>query len=237
MIVKWGDTLDSQANHSYIAQVNICKNSEFFKYNITYPVLKLSDKYVYNHIYDRQIIININNEICEDIMKFKNNVKKKAMLYKKIYTEKLLKSDEKNYVKYQYEVYINNEVAYERNNIISIVMTKYEFTGGAHGMTYLDTYNYNLLTGDRLTLENMFKPNVDYKEIVNKFITEEINNNPEIYFKGDEGFKGISENQDFYIDGDGIVIYFGLYEIAPYYVGIPKFKLKFDEFNKYLIYN
>ena len=34
----------------------------------------------------------------------------------------------------------------------------------------------------------------------------------------------------------GIVIYFGLYEIAPYYVGIPKFKLKFDEFNKYLNY-
>ena len=39
------------------------------------------------------------------------------------------------------------------------------------------------------------------------------------------------------IDEDGIVIYFGLYEIAPYYIGIPKFKLKFDEFNKYLNYN
>ena len=64
----------------------------------------------------------------------------------------------------------------------------------------------------------MFKPGVDYKEIVNNFITEEINNNPEIYFKGDEGFKRISENQSFYIDEDGIVIYFGLYEIAPYYV-------------------
>ena len=104
-------------------------------------------------------------------------------------------------------------------------------------MTYLDAYNYNLLTGDRLILKDMFKQGVNYEEIVNNFIMEEINNNPEIYLKGDYAFKGISENHDFYLDEDGLVIYFGLYEIAPYYVGIPKFKLKFDEFNKYLIYN
>ena len=39
------------------------------------------------------------------------------------------------------------------------------------------------------------------------------------------------------IDDDGIVIYFGLYEIAPYYIGIPKFKMKFNRFSKYLNYN
>lgn len=227
MIVKWGDILDSRENYSYVAQVNICKTSEFFKYNMTYPVLKLYDKYVYHDMYDRQIIININNEICEDVMEFKNSVKKQAIAYKKLYTEKISKTDE-DYFKYQYEVYVNNEVTYDRDNIISIVMTKYEFTGGAHGMTYLDDYNYNLLTGDRLILKDMFKSGVNYDEIIN---------NPEIYFKGDEGFKGISENQPFYIDEDGIVIYFGLYEIAPYYVGIPKFKLRFDEFSQYLNYN
>ena len=70
MIVKWGDILDSQSNYSYVAKVNICKTSGFFKYNITYPVLKLYDKYVYHDVYDRQIIININNEICEDVIKF-----------------------------------------------------------------------------------------------------------------------------------------------------------------------
>ena len=236
MILKWGDILDGKANHSYVGQVNIYKTSEFFKYNITYPVLKLYDKNVYHDIYDRYVIININNEICEEVMAFKNNIKKQAIAYEKMYTENLSKSNEE-YIKYQYEVYINDEVTYDRNNIMSIAITKYQFTGGAHGMTYLDTYNYNLLNGDRLTLEHMFKSGVDYKEIVNKFITEEINDNPEEYFKGDERFKGIGENQPFYIDEDGIVVYFGLYEIAPYYVGMPKFKLKFDEFDKYLNYN
>lgn len=228
--------MESQEDYSYMTQINVCKTSEFFKYNITYPVLKLYDKYVYHDIYDREIINNINNKIYTDINKFKNDVKKEAIVYKKLYTEKLINSD-KDYVKYQYEVYINNEVMYDRNSIISIAITKYKFIGGAHGMTYLDAYNYNLLTGDRLKLEDMFKTGVDYDKIVNNFITEQINNNPDLYFKGDQGFKGISENQPFYIDDDGIVIYFGLYEIAPYYVGIPKFKLKFDEFNKYLNFN
>lgn len=228
--------MNNRNNYSYVAQVNIRKRSEFFKYDITYPVLKLYDKYAYHDMYDKQIIININNQICEDIMTFKNDVKKQAIAYKKLYTEKLSDSDE-DYVKYQYEVYINNEVTYDKNNIISIVITKYEFTGGAHGMTYLDSYNYNLLTGEKLTLKDMFKPDIDYKEIVNNFIQKEINSNPEIYFKGDEAFKGISEDQPFYIEDDGIIIYFGLYEIAPYYVGIPKFKLRFDEFNQYLIFN
>ena len=58
---KWGDTLDDKQNYSYVAQVNVCKSSEFFKYDITYPVLKLYDKYVYHDIYDKNIITNIND--------------------------------------------------------------------------------------------------------------------------------------------------------------------------------
>ena len=228
--------MDNKENYSYVVQVNICKNSEFFKYNITYPVLKLCDKYLYHDKYVKDIIANINNEIYENVISFKNNVKKQAIKYKKLYNENLLNYG-KSYIKYQYEVYINNEVTYHRNNIISIVITKYEFTGGAHGMTYLQTYNYNLLNGSKLTLKDMFKSGLDYEKILNNFILQEISKEPELYFKGDEGFKGISKNQSFYIDNDGIVIYFGLYEIAPYYVGIPKFKLKFDEFSKYLNYN
>ena len=40
-------------------------------------------------------------------MEFKNSVKKQAIAYKKLYTEKISKTDE-DYFKYQYEVYVNN---------------------------------------------------------------------------------------------------------------------------------
>ncbi|WP_122638857.1 RsiV family protein [Romboutsia sp. Marseille-P6047] len=80
----------------------------------------------------------------------------------------------------------------------------------------------------------MFKKDVDYKKVINDYINSEINKNKELYFTGKEGFNGISDNQDFYIEDDGIVIYFQVYDIAPYYVGIPKFKIDNNQFKKYL---
>jgi len=46
-----------------------------------------------------------------------------------------------------------------------------------------------------------------------------------MYFEGDMGFKSISDKQDFYLDGDNLVICFGQYEIAPYASGMPEFKI------------
>ena len=216
-------------NYSYIGEVHQAKESEYFKYNLTYPVLILYLKCIYHSKFKQDIIDEINYEIYKDVIGFKNDIKKQAIEYKKLYENELSKQYDKP-LKYQYQAYVTYEVHYDKNNIISIILTKYQFTGGAHGMTFLDAYHYNLLTGEKLKLEDMFKPGINYKKIVNDFIYSEIKKEPDIYFKGEDGFKGISDNQQFYIDEEGIVIYFGLYEIAPYSIGIPKFRLKSDEF-------
>ena len=70
----------------------------------------------------------------------------------------------------------------------------------------------------------MFK-DIQYSDIINKKIKEEISKNPENYFDSGNEFKGISENQSFYIEGDNLVIYYQLYDIAPYAFGIPEFKI------------
>lgn len=219
-------------NPLYIFKQHIFRDSEFFKYNIDYPILMPMIGYNYNYFYNMEVLSNINQIIYLDIINFKNKVKKEAKEYKKEYENVLSKSNN-DYVKYQYEVYIEYKVTYNRNNIISIPIQKYKFTGGAHGMTYLDSYNYNLVNGKRLNLSDMFKDNVDYKKIINDYIYSEINKNPDLYFQGSDGFTGIRDNQPFYIESDGVVIYFDLYEIAPYYVGIPKFKMSFRQFLKY----
>ena len=46
---------------------------------------------------------------------------------------------------------------------------------------------------------------------------------PDRYFTGKDGFNGINENQSFYIKNKKLIIYFGLYEIAPYASGISEF--------------
>lgn len=219
-------------NPLYVYKQNISKESEFFKYNISYPILIPFATYFNTSFYNMKIINNINKNIYNDVMKYKSEIKKQSKEYEKEYINVLSKSNEE-YVKYQYEMIVDYKVTYNKNHTISIPIKKYEFTGGAHGMTYLDSYNYGLRNGEILKLSDMFRPNVDYKIIVDSFIKDSISKKQELYFTGEYGFQGISDNQQFYIEDDGVVVYFNLYDIAPYYVGIPEFKLTFDDFGKY----
>lgn len=220
-------------NPLYILKQEFQRETEFFKYDIKYPILLPILNYYCTSYYNLNVINNINNTIYLDIKNLKDKVKSESKEYKKEYYQIVLSESNKDYVKYQYELYIDYKLTYNKNNVISIPMNVYEFTGGAHGMTYLNSYNYNLINGKKLKLSDIFKENIDYKKIIDNYIKYVIKKNPDIYFQGNNGFKGIKEEQSFYIEDDGIVIYFDLYEIAPYYVGIPNFKIKYDEFIKY----
>ncbi|MGL5346274.1 MAG: DUF3298 and DUF4163 domain-containing protein [Peptostreptococcaceae bacterium] len=204
----------------------IDEDSEFFKADIKYPYLKVKQQCLYKqNIHNREIEI-INKTISDDILKFKEEIKS----YSKSYKEEYEKNPNKNeYTKYKYEAYTNYEVKYNKNNIISIPVVYYQFTGGAHGMSELKTYNYDLVTGQEIQLKDLFKEDCSYKDIINKEVQDNISKNPQDYFKGDDGFKGISENQKFYIEENGIVVYFGQYEIAPYSTGIPEFKIQWEK--------
>ncbi|QJA08322.1 DUF3298 and DUF4163 domain-containing protein [Romboutsia sp. CE17] len=209
------------------------KENEFFKYNIKYPFMNFKEEYAKKNKKNVKIIDEINKDIYEYIMSFKENISKQSEKYKEDYTNIYAKEKEK-YVKYQYEADSDYQVTYNKNNIISIPITTYEFTGGAHGMTYLKSFNYNLNNGSKLMLKDLFKEDIDYEKIINNFIKSEISKNKLLYFTGKDGFKGIKRDQDFYLEDDGIVVYFQLYDIAPYYVGIPKFKLTYNQFGDYL---
>ena len=220
-------------NDSFNVQMKkIVENSEFFKTDMSYPLLKIEDKYINKKGYKCKVIENINKQICNYVVDFSEKVKQESEEYKKQYEDIFSKSGQ-DYVKYKYEAYSDYQVTYNKDNLISIPIKTYKFTGGAHGITYLKSYNYDLLSGKEIKLKDVFKKDVDYKEIVNSFIKDEIEKNKDIYFSNSEGFKGISDNQDFYIDNDGIVVYFQVYDIAPYYVGIPRFKMTCEEFGKY----
>jgi len=39
------------------------------------------------------------------------------------------------------------------------------------------------------------------------------------------GFQGIAPEQNYYLDGENLFIYFNQYEIAPYAAGIREFKI------------
>ena len=217
----------SKINYLYNIQLKkIIEESEFFKAQINYPYLQIKEKYKGMEKENTKTINIINNEIYNYLCNFKSNIKKQSKQYEKEYKNSYKDLDLPKFV---YEAYSEYDVSYNRNNLISIPILTYEFTGGAHGISTLKSFNYNLKSGEELKLSNIFKYNVDYKSVINNYIKQEIEENKDLYFTGKDGFKGIDDDQGFYLENDKLIIYFQLYEISPYYIGIPKFEIPFSE--------
>lgn len=110
-----------------------------------------------------------------------------------------------------------------QNKILSFYIDYYQFTGGAHGITTRIPYNVDIKTGKKLFIKDLFADGYEYEKIINEEIRKQIALNPDFYFEGKDGFNGIKEKQQYYIDDNNIIVYFGQYEIAPYVTGIPEF--------------
>ncbi|MEG0799498.1 MAG: DUF3298 and DUF4163 domain-containing protein [Romboutsia sp.] len=226
-VISFKDKQKGTSNELIIEEKKLEEESEFLKTELKYPFLKTNEQSKNKGI-DNKVINQINKDIEDVVFKFRNDIKSASKEYAKGYKE--------GDMKYKYEVFSEYKVAYNKDNTLSIPFTMYEFTGGAHGMTNIKSFNYDLLTGEEILLKDMFKDGVDYKSVLNSYIKDDIDNTEDknIYFTGDMGFKGIGDNQNFYISEDGIVVYFSLYEIAPYSSGIPMFTISWDQLNKYL---
>ena len=137
---------------------------------------------------------------------------------------------------FPYEIYSRYTITQDNNMLLSLYNDYYEYLGGAHGMTTRTSYTIDKEKEGLLTLKELFVQGYPYSDTINKKIKEEISKNPNNYFDSGEIFKGISENQSFYIEGDNLVIYYQLYDLAPYVFGFPTFKIPLKVFDKNYIY-
>lgn len=124
-----------------------------------------------------------------------------------------------------YEIVSRFNQYYVTEDILSFYVDYYTYTGGAHGMTERVAYNFNLNTGEELALKDLFAPDFNYTKMINDRVQSVINLNPELYFKGEEGFQGINEDQYFCLENGKLIVYFLQYEIAPYAAGIRTFSV------------
>lgn len=203
-----------------ISEKNINKNLQYLKENIKLPLF-IGGK-------NRNSIEYINNNIEVKIMK---NV---------FETENYLKSQFANINErptFPYEIKSFYIVTKYNDNIISLYNDYYEYLGGAHGSTTRTGYTIDRINEKIINLKDLFLEGFDYKEIINKDIREEIRKDPDKYFYSPENFKGILDNQGFYISGNNIVVFFNQYQIAPYVAGIPEFKIPVEEFGDNFIYS
>ncbi|WP_240489256.1 RsiV family protein [Cohnella thermotolerans] len=110
---------------------------------------------------------------------------------------------------------------------MSLYVDYYVYTGGAHGMTARQPYTFDLATGNVLTLKEAAEGNANYVPIINAEIAKQIKvRKLELLTP----FKTIEADRPFYLNHNGLVIYFEQYEYTPYAAGMPEFVIPLKAF-------
>jgi hypothetical protein len=192
---------------------------ELVTYNVQVPKVQgLKDA-----VYQEKLNNTILNKALKDIEEVEDQAKELAITAKK-----------EGWEYRQHEIFIDFAIKSD-DHILSFVINTYMYTGGANGITRVDSYNVDTEKSIAVELKDLFKPGVDYKEIINKEILAQIKyqveNKEEAYFTGEWGFKTISEDQDYYIQDGNLVILFQKYDIAPGAMGTPEFKIPLSSLN------
>lgn len=190
-------------------QIN--KDNKYIKAELKIPKLVISNKKIENIL---------NKKFESDIMNFYNLSVKEAETYFDDFPE----VENKFVVSSDYDVKKNN------NKVLSMLIKYYKYSGGAHGIYEYVPYNIDLSSGEIFILKDIFNENSNYKQILEDEIKRqiiELNKEQNLPYNSTQlyDFNNIKDNQKFYIKDDNIVLFFDLYEIAPYVAGIPEFTI------------
>ena len=120
---------------------------------------------------------------------------------------------------FSWEQYIEAYISDICKNTVSYVVTKYEYSGGAHGVTSEIAVNLDKKTGRVIEEEDFFVPG--YREQLGKLLTKYLK--PSLKDEGtyDMLFSAeLTPNGNFRITNEGVTYIYGQYEIGPYSMGI-----------------
>lgn len=207
----------SHKDNLVVNTLTLNENNNKILFDLKYPEVKLENEHVQNkiNILIKQHVYEF-KKYLEEIYKESNSIDKDGNDTSPLFASKFVGLSD-----FKYEVV---------SNILSLTIKFSQFTGGAHPMTYVRNYNFDLNTGDIIKLNGLFNKEgkETHKSIIDKFIINQMNKSPEMYFKDE--FKGVGENTQYYLTNDSLVVFFQLYEIAPYSSGIVEFKIPFSQF-------
>jgi len=132
-----------------------------------------------------------------------------------------------------WEAQIDGEVVYQSEEIISLAITSYIFTGGAHGMSNVSFLNFNAENGQVLSNEQLINDVDGFKQLAQSYFNQTIVEKEHSIFDTDEFV--LPYNMAY--TEDGLVLLYNTYEIAPYSTGIIEFKIPFEEAAPFLVFN
>lgn len=165
-------------------------------------------------------------KLNSNLMKSAHTRKKEQILMAKSLQKDLIK-DHLKAIPFEYvETYsvINSPFPY-----YTLELHKSQYSGGAHSINELSYLTIDQTHHQVITLQDLFRENIDYISLLNDFVRQEIKERiqkGESFFTGSNGFQSIGSNTPFFIDGNGdLILVFNVFEIAPYSHGTVHIKV------------
>jgi hypothetical protein len=131
----------------------------------------------------------------------------------------------------------NYTLRYNRNGLLSLSLTDYQFTGGNHGLIDETSYTFDLSTGKALSLSDLMQSGSGYITYFNSGIRKEIDKrvaSGDLVEFDSEKFSSIADDPAYYLTSRGIVFYFQQYEYFPYSEGIQEFSFNYGNLKSML---
>ena len=158
---------------------------------------------------------------------------------KSLYSEmSALQQTAKSYVS-TWEIERKVRVLTNRPPLLTLEVSEVAYTGGAHPNHFTNYINFDLRTGKRITLKDLFRPEAlpKLEKLAEKRFREtrkfsEKKSWSELGFFFDDGKFHLNNN--FKIEPDGITFLFNPYEIAPYAFGSIELKIPLSDMRNLL---
>ncbi|WP_239970538.1 DUF3298 and DUF4163 domain-containing protein [Confluentibacter citreus] len=131
-----------------------------------------------------------------------------------------------------WEAQIDGEVMYQSPELISISLTSYLYTGGAHGNLTISFLNFDTKTGKLIKNSDLFKNMDEFNALANRYFENTIEDKDVLF--DPQSFQ-LPENIGF--NDEGAVLLYNAYEIAAYSEGIIEFIIPFESINALLNFN
>ena len=207
----------AEQNNQFAIKI-IKEKNDLVEIDIKYPVI--------SGLSDAAFQEQLNEFIVKHITKAKEDIEIQA-------AELAQEAQQNGFEMRTHQLYVESDLKMNNDAFLSFTITYYTYTGGANGMTVVHCFNIDKKANKSFYLADLFPQEADYKALINAKIAKQIElrsqDENEMFFEGDMGFKGISDTQDFYLKDNDLVILFPKYEIAPGAMGIPEFPMNLTD--------
>ncbi|WP_257352106.1 DUF3298 and DUF4163 domain-containing protein [Pseudalkalibacillus decolorationis] len=122
---------------------------------------------------------------------------------------------------------ITYTIKVNRNGVLSILfLLDYYTEGAAHGMQVQKALTFSTVTGMCFPFHLLFRGKSYYKTRLSRYV--------KAYIKSEnitliEEFKSVTEEQEYYLTGDSLVLFYQLYEYTPYAYGFLEIPIPYEE--------